>query len=135
MLTLANPDSIVARKTAELCQSILDEPEFQAVRRKVDDFMADDSARSLYQAVVEKGEHLQHKQSMGAPLSDEEVAEFEGQRGALMANPVAQGFIEAQETMHGLQQSVGKHLAKTFELGRVPTSDDMGGCGSGCGCH
>lgn len=134
-MTLANPDSLVARKTAELCQSILDEPEFQAVRQKLDTFLGDEEAKTLYQAVVEKGEFLQHKQSMGTQLNDDEIAEFEAQRAALMNHPVAQGFLEAQQAMHNLQESVGKHLAKTFELGRVPTSDDMGGCGSGCGCH
>jgi hypothetical protein len=41
--------------------------------------------------------------------------------------------------MHELQSSVKTTVAKTIELGRIPTAEDLaeggGSCGSGCGCH
>jgi hypothetical protein len=54
-----------------------------------------------------------------------------------MANPVARGFLDAQQQMHKTQETVMKFVSKTFELGRVPTMEDMqeGSCGTGCGCH
>jgi hypothetical protein len=37
--------------------------------------------------------------------------------------------------MIALQEGVQQWVAKTFELGRPPTQDEMGGsCGPGCGC-
>ena len=45
--------------------------------------------------------------------------------------------LDAQQEMHKVQESVGQYIAKTLELGRMPTSDDFssGSCGHGCGCH
>lgn len=124
------------QKTRELCQTILDDPSMKAIRHRIDTFMANDTARSQYDGVVEKGQALQQKQQMSMPLSGEEVAEFEKQRDALLQNPIARNFLDAQEELHEVQHSVQKYVSKTLELGRLPTEEDLngGGCGSGCGC-
>lgn len=130
-------DNAVVAKTRELCETILAQPEFQSVRRDVDAFMSNDAAKSQYEALAEKGEYLHHKQHQGVPLGQEEIAEYEKLRTAFLANPVAKNFLDAQEKMQEVQQTVGKFVSKTLELGRVPTEEDLdgGGCGSGCGCH
>src|SRR5437867_5863290 len=129
-------DSII-QKTKELCQTIVEQPEFQSMRRQVDAFLASEEAKQQYQVVVEKGEALQQKQQMGMPLSNDEITEFEKHRETLISNPIARAFLDAQQEMHKVQESVGQYVAKTLELGRMPTSDDLGGgsCGHGCGCH
>lgn len=130
-------ETLVIQKTRELCQTIVEQPEFQEIRHRIDTFMADEEAKNQYQSVVEKGELLQHKQQMGMALSNDEVAEFEKHREALVNNPIARGFLDAQQEMQKVQESVGQYVAKTFELGRTPTDEDFssGCCGSGCGCH
>lgn len=131
-------DTVIVQKTRELCQSILDHPEFQSLRRDIDSFMADDSAKREYQALVEKSEELNHKQHEGVRLSQDEIAAYESQRERVVNNPLAAGFIRAQQEVHGIQESVNKYLSKTFELGRVPSDEELdggGSCGSGCGCH
>jgi cell fate (sporulation/competence/biofilm development) regulator YlbF (YheA/YmcA/DUF963 family) len=130
-------ENAVQQKTRELCQAIADQPEFKEMRRQVEAFLSDENAKTQYQSVMEKGELLQHKQQMGAPLSNDEITDFEKDRDALVNNPVARGFLDAQQHMHKVQEAVGQLVAKTFELGRTPTEEDMngGGCGSGCGCH
>lgn len=127
----------VQQKTRELCQAIVEQPEFQEMRRQIEAFMGDETAKSQYQSVMEQGEMLQHKQQMGSPLAHDEIAAFEKDRDALVNNPVARGFLDAQQQMHKVQESVGQLVSKTFELGRLPTEDEMNGgsCGSGCGCH
>jgi len=127
----------VQQKTRELCQAIVDQPEFQQMRDRIDAFMSDEAAKSLYQSVMEKGETLQYKQQTGSPLSSDEITAFEKDRDALVNNPVARGFLDAQEQMHKVQESVGQYVSKTFELGRMPSEEDLSGgsCGSGCGCH
>ena len=138
MLTSAEAkETLVLQKTRELCQTIVEQSEFQDIRRRIDTFMANDEAKSQYQSVVEKGELLQHKQQMGVPLSEDEIQEFEKQREILVNNPVARGFLDAQQEMQKVQESVGQYVAKTFELGRTPTDEDFssGCCGSSCGCH
>jgi cell fate (sporulation/competence/biofilm development) regulator YlbF (YheA/YmcA/DUF963 family) len=130
-------ESVITQKTRELCQTILDQPEVQNIRRQIESFMTNDEAKTQYQLLSEKGEFLQHKQQQGLPLSNEEIADFEQSREALFNNPVARGFLDAQQEMHKMQESLGQYVAKTFELGRVPSPDDLqsGSCGSGCGCH
>jgi cell fate (sporulation/competence/biofilm development) regulator YlbF (YheA/YmcA/DUF963 family) len=129
--------SVIAAKTRELCQTIVEQPEFRQIRSSIDAFLADDQARGQYQLVMEKGEELQHKQRMGTPLTNDEINEFETARGVLLNNSVARNFIEAQQQMQEVQSSVTQWVTKTFEIGRVPTGEDFAncGCGSGCGCH
>ena len=73
-------DTIIIQKTRELCQTLLDQPEFTSIRQRMDSFMGDEDAKSQYQLLNEKGEFLTFKQKQGLPLADEEVAEFEGLR-------------------------------------------------------
>lgn len=131
-------DTMIVRKTKELCQALLDEPEINSIRQRIDAFMDDNGARTQYENVVAKGQALQEKQNNSMPLSGEEIADFESQRDSLLGNPVARGFIDAQEEMQQVQRSIQKYVSKTLELGRMPTEEDLcggGSCGSGgCGC-
>lgn len=127
-------DSALVAKTKELCQVILDQAEYQDAQQRVRAFLADEDAKARYQAVVEKGELLNHKQHNGIPLTPEEIAEFEESRAALLDHPVTRGFLDAQVQMHKLQQTVQHYVTRTLELGRVPGEEDFSSCGHGCGC-
>jgi len=130
-------ESPVMLKTRELCQAILDQPDMQALRQRIGAFMADERTRSLYDGLMEKGQVLQDKQQRALPLTDAEIAEFEQHKTALLNNPVARGFLDAQEEMHHVQESIHNYVSKTLELGHVPTDEEINGgsCGHGCGCH
>jgi len=131
-------ENVVMQKTRELCETILQQPKMQSIRQRVDAFMGDQAARSQYEHVVNAGQALQQKQESAQPLSGEEISDFEQRRDALLSNPVARGFLDAQEELHEFQQTVHSYVNKTLELGRLPTDDELGGggsCGSGCGCH
>src|ERR1035438_3820317 len=95
-------ETAIARKTRELCQTILDEPRRQAVRQK---------------------------QQMSQPLTGEEISDFEQHRDKLLKDPVARGFLDAQQELHQVQEAIVKHVSKTLELGRLPSEEDLsGGC-------
>jgi len=128
----------VETKTRELCEAILQHLQSEGIRQRLDTFLADASARGAYESLMSKGQALQEKQHAGQTLEPAEIATFEKERDALLKNPVASGFLDAQEEMHELQHLVQKQVGKTIELGRIPTADDLssgGSCGSGCGCH
>ena len=123
-------------KTRELCQAILDEPSVKDVRLRIDQFMINDDAKSQYEKVVAQGQALQEKQQKSLPLSGEEISAFEADRDKLMKDPVASGFIQAQDDLHHLQKSIQDLVGKTLELGRMPSEEDLeGSCGHGCGCE
>ena len=130
-------NTAVLQKTRELCQAILDQPDFPMIRRQVDSFLADESIKGQYQELSDRGAILQHKQQTGVPLDMTEIADFEKRREAFLSSPVAQGFLEAQQAMQTVQESVSQFVAKTFELGRLPEQEDFdhGSCGHGCGCQ
>ena len=132
-------DPTVLQKTQDLCQTILNQPTMLAMRAQIDAFMGDESARSHYDTVMHKGRALHEKQHQSLPLSGEEVADFESSRDALLANPVARGFIDAQEELHGLRDTIQDYVSKAIELGRLPRAEDFeksGCCGGGsCGDH
>jgi cell fate (sporulation/competence/biofilm development) regulator YlbF (YheA/YmcA/DUF963 family) len=130
-------ESPVIRKTKELCEIILEQPNMRSIRQRIDAFLADEKSRAQYDDVVSKGQALQQKQQSAMPVSGDEVSEFETHREALLNNPVARGFFDAQEELHQVQESIQTYVNKTLELGRMPTDEEMNGgsCGSGCGCH
>jgi len=126
----------IQTKLEDLCRAILAEPAMEQHRLRVDQFMINDAAREQYVKVSEQGEHLHHKQHQGVQLTDAEISAFEQEREKLLSDPVARGFLDAQEALHEVQETVNKFLKKSLELGRVPAAEDLqGGCGSGCGCH
>jgi len=130
-------NSIVLQKTRELCQAILDQPDFPMIRRQVDAFLADESIKVQYQELSDRGAMLHHKQQTGMPLDMAEIADFEKRREAFLNSPVAQGFLEAQQAMNTVQESVSQIVAKTYALGSMPEQEDFdnGSCGHGCGCQ
>ena len=69
-------------------------------------------------------------------MDGNEVAVFEQERVTFLNNPVARGFLDAQEEMQQIQESIGRYVHKTFELGRVPAAEDFPSshCGPSCGC-
>lgn len=127
----------IEEKTQELCATIVSQPEMVAIRKRIDAFLADSNSQGQYELVNTKGQSLHQKQHAGQPLSGEEIADFEKHRDALLKNPVARGFLEAQDELHQMQHLIQKYVTKTFELGRVPAEKDFeeGSCGEGCGCH
>lgn len=138
-MSVVMEETSVVCKTKELCETILNLPEYQEMKKKLDAFEADDTAKSQYRALSDLRQDLHHKQHHGEELTDKEMAQFEEKRVALLDNSIARGFIEAREKMHELQDTVTQYVSKTLELGRVPAEEDFakeeGSCGSGCGCH
>lgn len=126
----------VLEKTRELCAALAAEPGIISIRQRINAFIQDDRSREQYETLMATGQRLQEKQQRAQPLSAEEIEEFERQRDALLANPIARGFLEAQDELHSLQDSIHQHITKTLELGRVPEPEDFedGSCGPGCGC-
>lgn len=130
-------ETAVVQKTRELCQAILDQPNMASIRQRIDAFLGDEKTRNQYDRLMEKGQTLQQKQQAALSLSDDEISSFEKDRESLLSNPVARGFLDAQEELHSMQESIHQYVNKTLELGRMPTDEDLsgGGCGHGCGCH
>lgn len=135
-MLLKTEDSPVITKTKELCETLLEQDSFHDIRRRIDAFAEDEAARAQYNKLCDMQEMLQAKDGQGEPLTDEEINHFEKEREALFANPVAHAFMEAQQELHKLQETVSQYISKTFKLGRLPTEDDFekGACGPNCGC-
>ena len=109
----------------------------RSARQRIETFVADEKARAQYEDLMAKGQALEQKQKRSQQLTGDEISQFEKQREALLSNPVARGFLEAQEEMHHVHQEINQYVSKTLELGRMPTEADFeseGGCGDGCGC-
>lgn len=140
-MSILSEESSVISKTKELCAQIVAEPRFKELQGRVERFLDDDAARLQYQSVHERGEELHHKQHAGVELGAAEIREFEAARDALFKNEIARGFLEAQRELETIQQTIGKYVGMTLELGRVPEAEDFaegedGCCGGngGCGC-
>jgi cell fate (sporulation/competence/biofilm development) regulator YlbF (YheA/YmcA/DUF963 family) len=145
ILNILPQEAPVITKTKELCQTIVEQPGYQEMKKTILDFLGDDTARGQYQQLCDLQETLHHKSHQGLEITESEMAQFEQLEQQFMANPLAQGFIRAQQAMQKIEQQISQYVRKTFELGRVPEDSDLesgggGGCcggggGGGCGCH
>ncbi|MEM6883684.1 MAG: YlbF family regulator [Verrucomicrobiota bacterium] len=131
----------IVDKTRELCQLILNQPAFLESRKDIHAFLDDEKAQNLYRQVAERGRELEQLQVQGLQPDENAVEQFEKMRFDFLENPVAKNFIEAQQMMNEVQETVNGYVNKAFELGRVPTEEDLEkakkescGCGSSCGC-
>lgn len=131
-----DPESGIILRTRDLCQALVEQPDFIDLKGKLDAFLSDELLKFKFQQVNDLGDLLQMKQSQGLELKPDEIATFEKLRDDLLGNPVAQGFLDAQQQMQQLHQMVDKFIDRTFELGRRPEFDEVhdGSCGD-CGCH
>lgn len=129
-------ESPITQKALELCQVIVEQPDFATLKQQLDAFLGDELLKFDYQQVNGLGDLLQLKQSRGLDLEQDEISKFEALREKLLGDPVAQGFMQAQEQLQELHEVVQRFLNKTFELGRRPEYEDVhdGSC-SECGCH
>ncbi len=130
-------NSSIVEKTRELCGSLLELPEYKDNMAHIEAFLADDSAKAQYGAFAQLGDQLHEKQQAGT-ITDTDIEGFDTMKAELNDNPKIDKFLGAQDSLNGIAQMVSKHVAKTLELGRVPTPEEMedsGCCSSGgCGC-
>ena len=138
-MNMLSENSEVMGKMKDLCAAITTDPEYQEAMGRVERFLENDSAKTLYQSVHTQGEALHNKQEAGVELSETEIAQFESSREELFKNEVANDFHNAQQELQTVQQKLNKFVGLTMELGRVPEEADFaqgddGCCGGGCGC-
>ena len=147
MITLEDKSSAVLGKIKDLCQAVVDQESFAALKGCIDAYAKDAESQQQYAELTQMQQALGQKQQMGQTLEDAEINDFEAKREAFFANPIAKGFIDAQQSLHTIQDEVTKYLQTTFELGHVPSESELpqagggGGCcgggggeGGGCGC-
>lgn len=141
MLVETNGNAII-EMTEKLCETILEQPEYKNVRDKIDAFSLDDEAKSQYQAVYEQQTYLQEKQQQGLQVTEEESANFRKAYQALLNNERARGFIEAQQAVEEVEETIAKYVSYTLKNGQVPQLENLsssscacGGSGCGCGGH
>ncbi|MDB4507797.1 YlbF family regulator [Verrucomicrobiales bacterium] len=124
-------------KSRELCQFIVDQPEFAAARGHIEAFLENAEAQAVYRAWQEKGQELQRMSHEGLQPNDDDIKQMEALRETVMKNEIASDFAEAESQMNGTFSTVTKLLQQTLQLGRVPSVDEMnaesGCCGGGGG--
>ena len=128
----------IAEGTNQLCEAIVSQEGFAELYKKIDAFINDEKLKYEYGMLNDRGALLQQKQQAGMEIAEDEMADFEKLREEFMANPVATQFLEAQEEVQQVQDRIHQVIAKTFEVGHVPQSEDFDFCSDGfgnCGCE
>ena len=135
---LTAQETPVIEKTRELCATLVEQESYKSLKAKLDTFVTDSEAQGMYQDLSAQQGQLVQKQQAGEDLSEDEIKNFEDARERLLLHPVAGGFVEAQQGFEELRDLISTYVTKTFELGRVPTAEEVapksgGCCGGGCG--
>jgi cell fate (sporulation/competence/biofilm development) regulator YlbF (YheA/YmcA/DUF963 family) len=124
-IEIKTPKEVFEEKIRELCHAITDHKEFKEMCSNIDGFMSDEKAKFEFQMLNEMGALLQQKQEMGGEVTEEEAGRFESLRDSFTANEAAMKFVATQEKVQKMQEHILRHVQKTFELGRVPSSEEM----------
>jgi cell fate (sporulation/competence/biofilm development) regulator YlbF (YheA/YmcA/DUF963 family) len=136
--------SLPCKETIEgLCRALLEQPDLKRARAAVEAFAANEQATGVYRDLVELRNELHHRQFNGQKPSPEEIARYESLRKQFLDMPEALPFVEAQQEISKVQETVAQYVGLTFQLGRVPREEDLeqegccggSGGGGGCGCH
>lgn len=138
-MPLLSEKSPIIEMTEKLCATILEQPEYKEISEKINKFSVDEHAKQMYQSVYEHQMRLQEKQQRGIPITEEESEAFQMKYEALLELETARGFIEAQQMIEEIEQTIYSYIANTIKLGRVPRPEDFiqggaCGCGGSCGC-
>lgn len=128
-------NSVILERTRELCEAILDWPDYKEQVTHIEAFLENDDAKTEYRSFAQLGEEMHRKQHAGE-LTDADIQNYESQKGEVEAKPLIGGFLAAQETLNEIHRTVATHVAKTLELGRLPQPEDLqsGGCCGGGSC-
>lgn len=133
--------SAVEDKAIDLCQAILDDPDFAEARRKIDTFLGDQNAQDAYKAWQGKAQELHQMSHEGLQPNNDDLAQFETLKAAVQNNDTAANFVAAEDRLNSIFGSVTKRIQKTLQLGKLPAEEDLveSGCcggsgGGGCGC-
>ena len=123
-------------KTRELCQFLLDDPDFGAAQRSIEAFEKDEEAQSLYEDWQRKAGELHQARHEGRELEESEIEELNGLLQQLSDHPVGSDFLEAEESINQIFKTVVKMVQKTLQNGRIPSAEEMSECcnSGGCGC-
>ena len=129
--------SPILLKTQELCQIIMEQPEYLDIRRRLAAFQGDARVQAQFVQLNEKREQLEKKQQEEGAISPAEIAEFERLRDGFVSHPVASAFLQAQEDLHEIRRMVNAYMTHTFETGRLASPQEIidASCGHNCGCH
>ena len=120
----------------ELCRALLEDEKLKGVFASIDTFMGNDVSKELFSQMQVKGEELQTKQQAGIELTAGEVEEYNKLREKMLDDPTAKAFVEAQESIQSVHQTIGSWISLVFENGRMPTEEEFAGhCGPQCGCN
>ena len=116
----------------DLCQALLEDDKLKGVFASIDAFMVNDASKELFSQMQTKGEELQTKQQAGIELTAGEVEEYNKLREQMLDDPAAKAFVEAQESIQSVHQTIGSWVSLVFENGRMPTEEEFAGhCGPG----
>lgn len=137
-MSIQQEKSAIVEMTEKLCETILEQPEYKEIYRKINAFSENEIAKKQYQTLFEHQNYLQQKQQQGAPVTEQETKAFQKEYAALLENKTAREFIEAQQAIEQIEQTVNNYVSTTIKLGRLPNEEDLtGACGCGntnCGC-
>lgn len=129
----------IETRIQDLCDAIVADAEVRTAREHAEAFLADEDAVSLYREMATMGRTLHRKHHDGEEPTAIEQREFEDLQNRCDAHPAIVAFMEAQQVLQGIAETVNGYVTKTLEKGRVPTEEEVwgksGGCGEGCGCH
>lgn len=130
----------IESRIQDLCEAIVADEEVRNARDQAEAFLADEDAVTLYREMATMGRALHRKSHDGEEPTAIEQRQFEDLQNRCDAHPAIVAFIEAQQILQGIAETVNGYVTKTLEKGHVPSEEEVwgksgGGCGEGCGCH
>lgn len=125
--------------TQQLATSFAQSQSVISAKARIGLFYQNAEASDLFRKVNEYGEELRNKSMAGMQPSEEEIAQFDQYRKAVIENECCKGFLEARQQIDELIGTVSQFLGLSIDLGRAPTDEEVANAMSqdmsaSCGC-
>ncbi|MCC2685224.1 MAG: hypothetical protein K0R75_2123 [Paenibacillaceae bacterium] len=128
-------NAAVLGKMEELCETLLQQEQFDELRAMLERFAADARAQEQYDHFAKIGQNLLEKERSGIEPTDDEKAGYEREERAVYGNDVIRQYLYANREFDQLKQMIDQYFSKTVETGRVPGGRELIRPIRGCGSH
>lgn len=137
--------SPIVAQTRQLCQSILDDKQFQEIVGHIEFFNQNVHKFPEYLDFLELQGDLEEKRHNGEELTAEDRTAYETAFEKAMSNEDVATFVACQEQLDQLVEMVTGYVNETIDNGTIPEHDEVmsqvgahhhhHGCGDDCGCE
>lgn len=125
----------------DFCNCLSGMGRFQDAQRCINEFLAEENARTHYEALLDLEDELHQKQHDGE-ITEDDLERYRQVNENLQNFPCSERFFSAQRELEDIHLQIVSFIGMAIETGQIPTPEELEELGRSCshdhedcGCH